>query len=82
MTTGAILLIVISIVAVSDVLIALYFRGVADRVDNQEVVRVSFDPAKARQAATMMLFATPVMWIVVALIAFGVIPSGIDTIQF
>ena len=82
MSTGAIILAVISVVAVSDLLIGLYFRSLADRVESGETVSSSIDPANARRTATMLIIFAPVMWLVMALISFGVIPTGIDTIQF
>jgi len=80
MSTGALLLGGVSLVALGDIAIALYFRSLADRVESGEVVRKDFDPANARRFATMLLVAAPLMWLVIALISFGVIPAGIDTI--
>ena len=79
--TGAVLLGVISVVAVSDMLFALYFRGLADRVESGEAVSRSIDPEGARRTASIMLVAAPVMWLIMALISFGVIPSGIEPIR-
>jgi len=82
MSTGAILLIGISAVAVGDLLIALYFRSLADRAEMGEKVSTNIDPASARRVATMLLIGAPVMWFVVFLISFGLIPTGIDPIKF
>jgi hypothetical protein len=81
MSTGAIMLIVISAVAVGDLLIALYFRSLADRVETGENVSNNIEPASARRIATMLLIGAPVMWFVVFLISFGLIPTGIDPIK-
>ena len=80
--TGAILLGVISIVAVSDMLFALYFRSLADRVESGETISRSIEPEGARRTASLMLVGAPVMWLIMALISFGVIPSGIEPIRF
>ena len=83
MTKGAILLGAITLVLIVDMLVALYFRSLADGVESGERVSTSIDPANARKTASLMLIAAPLMWLVVALIAFGVIPAGgIDPISF
>src|SRR5579864_4520604 len=81
-TTGAILLGGITLVVVSDLLIALYYRSLADRVESGERVSNSIDPANARKVATMLIVSAPLIWLIVALMSFGVIPSGIDPIKF
>jgi hypothetical protein len=74
-SAGRILLGAITLVLIIDMLVALYFRSLADRVESGERVSTSIDPANARKTASLMLF--------VALIAFGVIPAGgIDPIAF
>lgn len=82
MSSGALMLIVISVVAVGDMLIAFYFRSLADRLEMGETISGSIDPAGARRMATTMLVGAPLMWLMIALISFGVIPSGIDPIKF
>ena len=82
MSTGAIILAGISVVALSDMLIALYYRSLADRVESGETVSSSIEPAQARKIATLLLVSAPVMWLAIALISFGVIPSGVDPIKF
>ena len=81
MSTGAMMLIGISVVAVSDILIAFYFRSLADRVEMGQKVSSNIDPAGARRIATMLIIGAPVMWFIVFLIAFGLIPTAIDTIK-
>ena len=76
------MLAVISFVALSDVLIALYYRSLADRVEIGETVSSTIEPAAARKMATLLLVSAPVMWLVIALISFGVIPTGVDPIRF
>ena len=82
MTTGTILLIAISIVVVTDLLIAIYFRNLAERTQSGERVSSNIDPDGARRLSTLMFLTAPVLWLVVALICFGVIPTGIDTVKF
>ena len=71
-----------SAVAVGDILVALYFRSLADRVDSGEAISTNIEPDKARRFATMMLVAAPLMWLLMALVSFGLIPTTIDPIQF
>lgn len=71
----------ISVVTIIDMLVAMYFRSLAERVESGETVSSSIDPEKARKSATAMLIFAPLMWLVVALMSFGAIPSGIDPIQ-
>lgn len=82
MVTGAVLLGVISVVAVSDMLIALYLRSLAERVDSGETISRNVDPERARRMASVLLLGAPVIWLVVVLISFGVVPSGIEPIRF
>lgn len=82
MSTGAILLGGITLIVVSDLLIALYYRSLADRVESGERVSSSIEPANARKVAGMLIVSAPLIWLVVALLSFGVIPSGIDPIKF
>ena len=82
MSTGAILLGGITLVLVSDLLIALYYRSLADRVESGERVSSCIDPANARKVAGMLIVSAPLIWLIVALMSFGVIPSGIDPIKF
>jgi hypothetical protein len=82
MSVSAILLIGISLVALGDFAVAYYFRGLADRVESGEIVREGFDPAAARKFAAIMFVAAPLMWVVVALMCFDVIPAGLGPIQF
>lgn len=82
MSTGAILLGGITLVVVSDLLIALYYRSLADRVESGEKVSSSIDPANARKIAGLLIVSAPLIWLVVALMSFGVVPSGIDPIKF
>ena len=82
MTTGTILFIGITAVMVGDILVAFYFRRLADRAESGERVRVGFDPVGARRVAGMLLVFAPLIWLIMTLIAFGVVPSGIDPVQF
>jgi hypothetical protein len=82
MNTTAIILVAISAVVLSDILIALYFRSKADRIESGEATSSNIDPEGARKTATLLLISAPVLWLIVALICFGVIPSGLAPIQF
>ena len=82
MSTSAILLLTMSVVAISDIAFALYFRSVADRVESGEITREGFDPAGARRMATMLLIGAPLFWIVTVLICFNIIPAGLGPVQF
>ena len=82
MSTGAILLIVMTIVLMIDIAIAVYFRSLADRVESGETVSSSIDPSGARKTATLLLINAPIIWLIVALISLGVIPTGIDPVKF
>ena len=82
MSTSAMILIAVSIVALSDIAFALYFRSVADRVESGEITRENFDPAASRKFATLLLVSAPLMWLIVALLCFNVIPAGLDPVQF
>ena len=82
MRSGAILLAVMSAVTVADMLFAMYFRTLADRVENGETTSATIDPPRARRTANLLLINAPIIWLVTALFSFGVIPSGLDPIQF
>jgi hypothetical protein len=82
MSTGTILFGVITLVTVTDIFVALYFRSVPARVENGETVPGGIDPDNAGKVGNAMLITAPLIWIVVTLICFGVIPSGIDPIKF
>ena len=82
MSTGTIILLVMSAVTVADMLFALYFRSLADRVESGETVSRNIEPARARKTATLILINAPIIWVIVVLFCFGVIPSGIEPIKF
>jgi len=82
MSTGAILFGVITLVTVADLMVALYLRGVAARAGNGEPVPGNIDPDNAGKFSTIFLVMAPLIWLAVTLVAFGVIPSGIDPIKF
>ncbi|HEX5257746.1 MAG TPA: hypothetical protein VFW35_03065 [Sphingomicrobium sp.] len=82
MSSGTILLLVISAVTLADMLFAMYFRSLADRVESGETVSRNIEPTRARKTATLILINAPIIWVIVALISFGVIPSGIDPVKF
>ena len=82
MTTGALLLAGFTLVTIGDVAVAIYFRSLADRVENGETVSASIDPPNARRMANLLLVFAPLLWVIMALVSLGVIPSGIDPIKF
>ena len=84
MSTGAQMLAWMTLALILDVLIGLWFRKAADRIERGETVP-SFGAADAvqlRKTATILMWGMLPLWLVVALVAFGVIPTGIDTIKF
>jgi hypothetical protein len=82
MSSGAIMLAVISVVALGDMLIGLHYRSLAERSESSEKVATGIDPIAARKLGTILILFAPLMWFIFALISFGVIPTGIDPIQF
>ena len=83
MNTTAMLLIDISAVVVGDILVALYFRSLADKIESGETVaKTNIEPAAARRMSTLLIISAPVMWLIVVLICFGVIPSGLEPPKF
>jgi hypothetical protein len=82
MSTGAMILIAITAVLVLDVLIAIWMHERANRIESGELKSTNTDPASSRRAANLILINAPIIWIVTALICFGVIPTGIDTVKF
>ena len=76
------MLAVISAVTVADMLFAMYFRSLADRVESGETASKTIDPPRARKTANLLLINAPIIWLIAALFSFGVIPSGIDPIKF
>jgi ABC-type Fe3+ transport system permease subunit len=84
MKNGAMLLAAMTLVAVTDVLMALRYRQLANRTDSGEAAMPGkVDAAGARTIATFLLIFAPVLFIGAVLVSLGVVPvSGIDPIQF
>ena len=82
MNTTAIILIAISFVVVTDILIALYFRSQADRAESGETISSSINPEGARKTANLLVISAPILWLIVVLICFGVIPAGLEPPKF
>ena len=82
MTDGTIVFIAITLVTVTDIGIALFMRGRADRMDSGEVAAGAGNADGMRKIATMLLVFAPLMWLVMTLFSFGIIPSGLDPVQF
>ena len=82
--SGALLLALVSVICVADCIIALRFRTLADQADTAVgVAKPKLDPANARRVAGIMLVMAPLMWLFIALLAFGIFPnSGIIPIKF
>ena len=78
--SGTTLLGVISLICIGDIAIALYLLAKANRVgDTLDSAPRSgaFDPVGARRVARLMLIATPVTWLFVAALCFGLLgPVG------
>lgn len=81
-SVSALILIAISLVALGDFAIGYWYRSLADRIESGEVVRDGSDPAALRKVAAMLFIAAPLMWVVVALMCFDVIPAGLGPVQF
>jgi len=76
---GAVLLGVISLVCVTDLVLAAFFARIAGRAEQTVGAPPKtggVDPAAARRMARIMFVTTPVIWLVAALFSFGVIPTG------
>jgi len=84
MTDGTIVFIAITLVTVTDIAIALFMRARADRMDNGGVADAAAVGSAdgLRRTATMLLAFAPLMWLVMTLFSFGIIPSGLDPVQF
>ena len=83
--SGALLLGFISLVAIVDLVVALRFRTMADNADVAigSPKAGSTDPAAYRRVAGILLISAPLMWLFIALLAFGIFPnSGIIPIKF
>ena len=77
--SGALLLGLISLVCVTDLAIAFYFLRMANQADSMVGAAPqagAVNPDAARRFARVLFMATPGMWLVVALLSFGVIPVG------
>ena len=82
MSTGWIILIVMSFVALTDAALALYFRRLADNLESGAALDIGEnDPAGLRRAAAVMLVFSPLLFLGAVLVAFGKIDIGIDPIQ-
>ncbi|WP_066816671.1 hypothetical protein [Sphingomonas mali] len=76
---GALLLGLISLVCVIDLAPAFYFLRMANQADSLVGAAPqagAVNPDAARRFARVLLMATPGVWLVVALLSFGVIPVG------
>ena len=81
MSTGWIILIVMSFVALTDAALALYLRHHADNLESGEALDTGEnDPAGLRRAAAVILVFSPLLFIGAVLVAFGKIDIGIDPI--
>jgi len=83
---GALLLGLISLVCVTDVMIAFYFLRMANQADSlvgAAPEASGTNPDAARRFARVLFMATPGVWLIVALLSFGIIPvDGIIPIKF
>ena len=81
MTDGTIVFIAITLVTVTDIAIALVMRSRADQMDSN-IGPVTGNADGMRKIATMLLVFAPLLWLVMTLLSFGIIPSGLDPVQF
>ena len=84
MKNGAILLAVMTLVAVSDIFMTIRYRQLADRADSGGApMPGKTDAANARKIATFLLIFAPVVFVGAVLVSLGVVPvAGIDPIKF
>ena len=84
MTDGTIIFTAITLVTLTDIAIALFMRARADRMDNGGVADAAAvgNADGLRKTATLLLVSAPILWLVVTLFSFGIIPSGLDPVQF
>jgi len=85
--SGALLLGMISLVAIADILLALRFSAMANRAESEMGApprpAPATDPEALRKVARMLLFTAPLLWLVAALLSFGIIPiDAIVPIKF
>ena len=85
--SGALLLGIISLVAITDIVIALIFSAKANRAESEMGAPPrpagATDPEALRKVARLLLITAPIMWLVVALLSFGIVPvDGIIPIKF
>ena len=83
---GALLLGLVSLVCITDLMIAVYFLRMANRAESvigAPPETSGTNPAAARRFARVLFMATPGVWLIVALLSFGIIPvDGIIPIKF
>jgi hypothetical protein len=85
--SGALLLGVVSIIAFVDIVIALTFLAKANRAESAMGApprsASATDPEAMRKVARTLLITAPAMWLVAALLSFGIVPvDAIIPIKF
>ena len=85
--SGALLLGMISLVAITDILLALRFSAMANRAESEMGApprsAPATDPEALRKVARLLLITAPIMWLVAALLSFGIVPvDAIIPIKF
>ncbi|MGN6820147.1 MAG: hypothetical protein ACTHJR_15895 [Sphingomonas sp.] len=84
---GALLLGIVTLVCVTDLMLALYFLRLAGQAESDVGAAPEAggtNPAAARRFARVMFIATPVLWLIVAALSFGLFGpvGGITPIAF
>ena len=84
---GALLLGVVSLVCVTDLMIALYFLRMANQAESDLGAAPSAgatNPAAARRFARVMFITAPLLWLFIAALTFGLFGpvGGIIPIKF
>lgn len=78
--SGAVFLGIVTLICVTGILIALWFKRLADRAEgNVRAARPlgQFDPIGARRFANLMLITAPLMWLFFVAFSFGLFgPTG------
>lgn len=85
--SGALLFGVASLIAVVDLLIALRFAAMANRIDSEMGAPprpgAATNPETLRRVANLLMYTAPLMWLAAAALSFGLIPiDGITPIKF
>ncbi|MES2097651.1 MAG: hypothetical protein V4459_12910 [Pseudomonadota bacterium] len=84
--SGALLLGLFAALALTDLMLALVFRSVADRAEadvGRPPAEPPTDPASLRKMARMLFVSAPIVFLVGVALSFGLVPiDGIVSLKF